>query len=352
MEESKTTEAPTHLIVFVHGFLGIPHTVAYLSSQLKTKLGEESLALVSTSNQDFFSGTTQGIPVSGARLSKEITDVVSKTPSLQKISFVGVSLGGLIARYACGNLFDRGTGKIAGLDPTNYVSFASPHLGVRQGVSWWTENVSSKIFIVKRTTDELFLRDAQPERRASSEGYSGVTTLEQLEAHKTLPPEQRPVPLLEEMTIPGGVFYDALASFKHRTLYANVENDHRVIFQTGVIWPFKLSGKTWQRPFTYLKDYPSIVDQNEANFEWTEDKEGYLDVEKVPLEPFYSPDSEEWRMAKNLNKLKMARVSCHFTGFFAMLNHTNIHVGFEALNSQGKNVVEHFVRNFVHGTSD
>lgn len=60
------------------------------------------------------------------------------------------SLGGLIARYAIGRLYepittmessvgtedheDRGTGikgRIAGLEPMNFITFASPHLGSR-----------------------------------------------------------------------------------------------------------------------------------------------------------------------------------------------------------------------------
>lgn len=58
------------------------------------------------------------------------------------------SLGGLIARYAIGRLYEPVTrdssvngnhinedkdleGKIAGLEPMNFITFASPHLGSR-----------------------------------------------------------------------------------------------------------------------------------------------------------------------------------------------------------------------------
>lgn len=60
---------------------------------------------------------------------------------VQKISFVAHSLGGLIARYAIGRLYEAGgvgnhsdkgkghEGRIAGLEPMNFITFATPHLG-------------------------------------------------------------------------------------------------------------------------------------------------------------------------------------------------------------------------------
>jgi triacylglycerol esterase/lipase EstA (alpha/beta hydrolase family) len=63
---------------------------------------------------------------------------------VQKISFVAHSLGGLVARYAIGRLYEPpshlnssinensdGKGLIAGLMPMNFITLASPHLGSR-----------------------------------------------------------------------------------------------------------------------------------------------------------------------------------------------------------------------------
>ena len=83
----------------------------------------------------------------------------TRHPSVQKISFVGHSLGGLIARYAIARLYERDIteeishengncksdesedkdncvqekprGKIAGLEPVNFITSATPHLGSR-----------------------------------------------------------------------------------------------------------------------------------------------------------------------------------------------------------------------------
>lgn len=84
----------------------------------------------------------------------KVTSVVESRPELRKISFVAHSLGGLIARYAISLLYERDTqkdsheesekhdldypssqrssgGKIAGLEPINFITFATPHLGTR-----------------------------------------------------------------------------------------------------------------------------------------------------------------------------------------------------------------------------
>lgn len=90
----------------------------------------------------------------------QVLAVVRQRPEVQKISFVAHSLGGLIARYAIGRLYENSlnlepaslTGnslseehkkylvqgneqpheaKIAGLEPINFITFATPHLGSR-----------------------------------------------------------------------------------------------------------------------------------------------------------------------------------------------------------------------------
>lgn len=57
--------------------------------------------------------TLEGIDVTGLRLAEEVKQVVKDNPGLSRISFVGHSLGGLIARYAIAVLYkdpssDRG----------------------------------------------------------------------------------------------------------------------------------------------------------------------------------------------------------------------------------------------------
>jgi triacylglycerol esterase/lipase EstA (alpha/beta hydrolase family) len=87
----------------------------------------------------------------------QVISVIKRHPGVQKISFIGHSLGGLVARYAIANLYERDItrdfsqengecrsngsgdpcveekfkGKIAGLEPMNFITFATPHLGSR-----------------------------------------------------------------------------------------------------------------------------------------------------------------------------------------------------------------------------
>ena len=88
--------------------------------------------------------------------SKQVLQVVKKTKSLKRISFLAHSLGGLFARYAIAVLYSPDTysrdqpgdlansmtensqgttlsrgGMIAGLEPINFITLATPHLGVR-----------------------------------------------------------------------------------------------------------------------------------------------------------------------------------------------------------------------------
>lgn len=58
-------------------------------------------------------------------------DVVTRWPEVHKISFVAHSLGGLVARYAVGRLYKHYEAKVAGLEPINFITVATPHLGSR-----------------------------------------------------------------------------------------------------------------------------------------------------------------------------------------------------------------------------
>ena len=81
----------------------------------------------------------------------QVLSVIKNRNGLKKISFVAHSLGGLVARYAVGKLYEKPgeanssdspskakSGEIAGLEPMNFITFATPHLGSRghRQVTW------------------------------------------------------------------------------------------------------------------------------------------------------------------------------------------------------------------------
>ncbi|GFP94139.1 putative lipase rog1 [Phtheirospermum japonicum] len=116
----------------------------------------------------------------GERLADEVLQVIKRKPSLKKFSFVALSVGGLVARYAIGKLYkppsrgcnDESKGTIADLQPINFITVATPHLGSRGN-----KQVKSRVFIVpflfgvtalihwiiRRTGQHLFLTDNDDE---------------------------------------------------------------------------------------------------------------------------------------------------------------------------------------------
>jgi len=158
----------------------------------------------------------------------QVRQVVQRRRNLRKISFVAHSLGGLVTRYAIGKLYEPatietssldtdklndeqkipGAGEIAGLEPINFITSATPHLGSRWnkqlpflfGVPLLEKTVAGAAhFIVGRTGKHLFLTDRD---------------------------DGKP-PLLVRMVedCDDGKFMSALRSFKRRVAYANVTYD-------------------------------------------------------------------------------------------------------------------------------
>ncbi|CAM9441241.1 unnamed protein product [Ectocarpus sp. 4 AP-2014] len=128
---------PAHLVVLAHGLSGTPEDLTYLKQSLEREGGSDILVHSARRNEG---KTKDGVVEGGSRLAEEILEVVQSTPSLSRISLVGNSLGGLYARYAAKLLYrdettggDSGTGAtVAGLSPSVFMTFATPHLGVRR----------------------------------------------------------------------------------------------------------------------------------------------------------------------------------------------------------------------------
>ncbi|RLN15685.1 hypothetical protein C2845_PM02G03800 [Panicum miliaceum] len=150
--EGGTRPTPSHLVVTVNGIVGSAENWRFAAKHFIKKHPED--VVVHCSGCNTAARTFDGIDVMGRRLAEEVTTVVESRPELRKISFVGHSLGGLIARYAIALLYERETqkdsheecekhaidyhsiqhssgGKIAGLEPINFITFATPHLGTR-----------------------------------------------------------------------------------------------------------------------------------------------------------------------------------------------------------------------------
>lgn len=190
-----TLGSPTHLIVLQHGLYGNACNMVVLQDELRAAAPQQVLVHLAASNEMGF--TRDGIAAGGARLASEIRDIVSHHESLESISLVGNSLGGLYVRYAAAELLDgNGAPTMAGgLTPDALVTTGAPHLGVRK----YTFLPLPELLygagrpVAGQTAVDLLLRDA-------AEAGDAVQ------------------PLLVRMSDPASPFGEALRAFRRRRL--------------------------------------------------------------------------------------------------------------------------------------
>ncbi|KAE8659200.1 putative Hydrolase [Hibiscus syriacus] len=228
---SEERNHPSHLVVMVNGLIGSAQNWRFAAKQFLKKYPED--VIVHCSERNSLMLTFDGVDVQGDRLAEEVKSVISRHPSVQKISFVGHSLGGLVARYAIARLFEQDPseensqttgdctndhlgdslpegklkGNIAGLEPMNFITLASPHLGSRwhrQVPLFHGSHVLEKVaartsWFLGRTGKHLFLTD----------GKDG----------------KPPILLRMASDCEDLKFMSALQSFRRRVVYANASFD-------------------------------------------------------------------------------------------------------------------------------
>ncbi|KAJ8762468.1 hypothetical protein K2173_007907 [Erythroxylum novogranatense] len=327
---------PNHLVVMVNGIIGSATDWKYGAKQLLRKYPRDIVVHCSKVNTRML--TLHGVDVMGCRLAEEVISVRQSYPSVQKISFVGHSLGGVIARYAIAKLYKRGTrkeisqgngerkddefeetspGKIAGLEPMNFITFATPHLGSRWHKQvpvfcgfWSLESLVARLSgFLGRTGKHLFLAD----------GRNG-----------------RP-PLLLQMVADSEdlKFISALESFKRRVAYANVRFDYLVGWSTSSLRHRTELPK--RRHLSKDSKYPHIVHFDSSTVART--RNARVDGGKTTME-------EE--MLRGLTKVSWERVDVYFKeGAQRFGSHNTIQVNGTCMNSEGADVIQHMVDNFL-----
>ncbi|XP_057463160.1 uncharacterized protein LOC130753196 isoform X2 [Actinidia eriantha] len=349
-------DEPDHLLVLVHGILASPSDWIYVEAELKRRLGKNFLIYASSCNT--YTKTFAGIDGAGKRLADEVMQVVKRTKSLKRISFLAHSLGGLFARYAVSVLYSPAyfssdeskdlssstnansrtpcssrRGMIAGLEPVNFITLATPHLGVRGkkqlplllGVPILEKLAPSIASIfVGRTGSQLFLTDGKPKKP----------------------------PLLLRMAsdCEDGKFISALGAFRCRILYANVSYDHMVGWRTSSI---RRETELFKPPSKSLDGYKHVVDVEYYPPVSSEGPHFPPEAAKAKKAAQNAPNIEntveyhdimEEEMIRGLQQLgwKKVDVSFHST-FWPFFAHNNIHVKNEWLHNAGAGVVAHVV---------
>ncbi|KAL2343296.1 hypothetical protein Fmac_004581 [Flemingia macrophylla] len=351
---------PDHLLVLVHGILASTADWTYAEAELKRRLGKNFFIYVSSSNT--YTKTFTGINGAGKRLADEVLQVVRKTRSLKKISFLSHSLGGLFARYAIavlyspdtnsrdqpsdlanmtenslGTSFSRG-GTIAGLEPINFITLATPHLGVRGkkqlpfllGVPI-LEKLAAPIapFFVGRTGSQLFLTDGKPDKP----------------------------PLLLRMAsdCEDGKFLSALGAFRCRIIYANVSYDHMVGWRTSSI---RRETELSKPPQQSLDGYKHVVDVEycppvpsggpQFPAKAVKAKEAAQNAPNTQNTVEYHEIVED-EIIRGLQQLGWKKVDVSFhSAFWPFFAHNNIHVKNEWLHNAGVGVIAHVADSLRH----
>jgi hypothetical protein len=205
------TSTAEHLCVLVHGLWGNPNHLNYLRETLQAQHPEDRLhILVAKSNADSF--TYDGIDVGGERITNEIEQKIRELeqdgPKIKKISIIGYSLGGLVSRYAIGLLYKNGL--FNDVEPINFTTFATPHIGIRTPKLGWRSHVWNVMGSRTLSTSgqQMFMID---EFRDSGR------------------------PLLSVMADTKSIFNKGLRMFKNKSLYANTNNDRSVPYFTAGI---------------------------------------------------------------------------------------------------------------------
>lgn len=252
-----------HLVVLFHGLWGNPVHLAHLRETILKAHGDKGVyVLLPKSNKDSF--TYDGIEVGAERIMHEIENVISdiravqeaegKEVKLSKISMAGYSLGGLVARYTVGLLYKNGV--LDTLQPINFTTFATPHLGVR------TPRTGS---------------------RAQIWNFLGSRTLSTSGQQMFLVDDFRGTgrPLLAVLADEKSIFVKGLSMFRRKSVYANTINDRSV--------PYYTSGITSVDPFVDMDtvDVHPLPDQ---------DLPVVLDPEN-PVSPRKPPSAEEKQVA-------------------------------------------------------
>ncbi|KAL3521381.1 hypothetical protein ACH5RR_019530 [Cinchona calisaya] len=325
-----------HLVIMVHGILGSASDWKFAAEQFVRTLPDK--VFVHCSEKNMATLTLDGVDVMGERLTEEVLEVIKRKPNMQKISFVAHSVGGLVARYAIGRLYkpsskgnpgdlstncceEESKATIAGLEPINFITFATPHLGSRGnkqvpflfGVPAFEKAAGLFIhWIFRRTGRHLFLTDDI---------------------------EGKP-PLLKRMVEDGSDchFMSALRAFKRRVAYSNVGYDHIVGWRTSSI---RRNNELPKWEDSVNEKYPHIVYEEQCKA---------CDVEQCDSVSMVDDGSDEieGELVTGLSRVPWEKVDVSFhSSRMRFAAHSVIQVKYQYMHTEGADVIQHMIDHFL-----
>ena len=210
----------SHLFVLIHGLWGTPVHMESLKQSFEDSLDpkENAVFLLPSKNAKF--KTFDGIEILGYRVLLEVCQFIQKYneenenegsgKQIRRISIVGYSLGGLVARFIVGKMFTECKEYFAGIKPVLFLTMASPHVGI-------------KFFNPQHSVMRAITNPILTFLGSNALGKSGRELFITNSYNDTL------------IRLSSGEFIDGLAQFKFRAVCANVKNDRTVAFYTAFI---------------------------------------------------------------------------------------------------------------------
>lgn len=206
-----------------------------MSTSLRERFPEDQLhILVAKRNAGSF--TYDGVDTGGERVANEVEqkleELAQEGHEVKKISVIGYSLGGLIARYAIGLLYHKGV--FEKIQPVNFTTFATPHLGVRTPLKGYAGHIWN---VLGARTLSMSGRQLFGIDKFRDTGRS----------------------LLAVLADPDSIFIQGLAQFQHRSLYANVQNDRTVTYYTAGISQTDPFVRPDSVQINYISGYDDVI---------------------------------------------------------------------------------------------
>ncbi|XP_021752145.1 putative lipase YOR059C isoform X1 [Chenopodium quinoa] len=330
-----SSSSADHLVVMVHGILGSAADWKFGAEQFVKMLPDK--VYVHCSEKNGATLTLDGVDVMAQRLAAEVLEIIKQMPNLRKISIVAHSVGGLVARYAIGILYqppkgvnaedssttnshENARGTIGGLEAVNFITVATPHLGSRGnkqvpflfGVTA-IEKVAGLVihWIFRKTGRHLFLTDGDDEGKP---------------------------PLLKRMVEDNSEyrFISALRAFRRRVAYSNVGYDHIVGWRTSCIRRMSELPK-WEDSLN--EKYPHIVYE-----ELCEARE----PNQTASEEDQCCDKIEEELVTGLSRVPWEKVDVSFhSSRLRFAAHSVIQVKEHYMHTEGADVIQHMIDHFV-----
>lgn len=217
-----------HLVIITHGiFSNVGADMLYIKEEIeKAAEPNESSNIIVRGYDGNVGKSEKGIRYLGKRVAKFVMDLCDDSKyKIDRISFVGHSLGGPVQAYAISQIVSTRPEFFNSIQPINFINLAAPFLGILSdfpiAVSWALD-----VGALGKTGRDLTLSHRFPSvvKRFKKDANQNETDTNTKVTSK---------PILE--VIPIGPAHEIFERFQNRTVYANAVNDGIVPLRTSAL---------------------------------------------------------------------------------------------------------------------